>query len=85
MTIETEYTDDDVLRAHNAEIAPPPAPTWYSKSVMTAFRRAKKASAANDARSCRIAGSLNRERMGKHEYTPCSGTIEHIQSSIMDF
>lgn len=85
MTTETEYTDDDVLRAHNAEVIPPPTPTGYSKSTMTMFRNVKKASALNDARSRRIVASLNKERAEKSGYKPITTHTTHSQSNIMEF
>lgn len=87
MTTETIYSDDDVLRAHNAEMsssAPPPE-SGYSKSAMAMFRRAKKSSALNDVRSRRIVESLNKERAEKIGYKPIPPPAKHSQRSIMDF
>jgi hypothetical protein len=87
MTIQTKYTDEDVLRAHDAEMstsAPPPE-SGYSASVMKMFRRAKEASTINDERSRRIVASQNKERAEKRGYRPILPHTNHSQSNIMDF
>ena len=65
--LETVYTDDDILRSLNASCPPSEStetPT-YSKRVMMAFRRAKRASEKNNARSRRIVEEMRMNR--EHE------------------
>jgi hypothetical protein len=87
MTIETPYTTEDVLRAHNAEIASPPLPpaTDYDDVTMDMFYSAKKAGISNDARSRRIVTIQNRERAEKCGDKPIAVFKEHSQTNIMDF
>jgi len=62
--LETVYTDDDILRSLNASCPPSEnieRPT-YSNAVMRAFRRAKRASEKNNARSRRIVEEMRMKR-----------------------
>lgn len=87
MTIETPYTPEDVLRAHNAEIASSPLPpiTGYDDDTMDMYYRAKKAGISNDMHSRRIATMQNRERAEKRGNKPIAASKEHSQTNIMDF
>jgi len=73
--LETVYTDDDILRSLNASCPPSEnieRPT-YSNAVMRAFRRAKRASEKNNARSRRIVEEMRMNREHK-----CGEDTAHI-------
>ena len=61
-TIETDYDDDDIKRAHVDPTPPDTSETTYSPAVLKAFKRAKKASVIHDARSRKIAAALRSKR-----------------------
>lgn len=83
--IETIITDEALHLAHEAaepsidEIVTPA----ISKSVRTAYLRAKKASVAQDARSCRIVTEMRSRR----ECTTIDedGSTSFEQKSIFDY
>lgn len=87
MTTETKYTPEDVLRAHNAEIASSPLPpvTGYDDTTMKMYYRAKKAGIVNDTRSRHIVTLQNRERAEKRGNKPTAVPKEPSQTNIMDF
>ena len=63
-TIETDYNDLDIKRAHIEPTPPDTENTTYPPAIMKAFKRAKKASVIHDARSRKIAAALQLEREG---------------------
>ena len=63
-TIETDYNDLDIKRAHVEPTPPDTDDTTYPPAILKAFKRAKKASVVHDARSRKIAAALRAEREG---------------------
>ena len=77
----TDATDEDIIRAIDNEKTPPtPDDDTLSKAVMTAFRRAKKASMVQNAQSRQIAAECRQQR--DPDAVP---KVPRGQTTIMDY
>jgi len=84
---ETQYTDEDIQRSHDAE--PIPKNTGnrgYSAAVMDLFSRAKEAGKKNELRSRKINASLRAEREAKQKNSDQPTSVaKPVQRSVFDF
>lgn len=80
---ETELTDEDILRIHDAETARREQPTEEKipKGLAAAIKRAKMASEAQNERSRQISEELRQER----ERNVVAPKVVGGQMSITDF
>ena len=84
--VETTYDDADIERAYTEPIEHIEDDTPnYSKTIMTQYRRAKRASIKNDARSKKIVKQLNKERTKMNKKTPKKPETKRRQKSVFDF
>ena len=84
---ETVVTDEDILRAYESEQrkVDDDIELAISKQVMAAFKRAKKASKKQNARSCEIVAGLRRQREDADVVVAVREPVSCIQKTLFDF
>ena len=88
LDVETIVTDEDLLRTYESEQRKAAAniePTALSKSVMAAFKRAKKASDKQNVRTREIIADLRRQREGTDVVAEVRKSVNCVQKTIFDF
>jgi len=82
MTMETQYNGTDLEHTHNASIPAQNVDAPISKSVMAAFRRAKKASIAENERARAVVDEL---RLARGAPRNIKSSVRNIQQTLGDF